>query len=253
MRLFSTRHGDGIPLVILHGLFGSSDNWQTLGKRFSQHFLVYAIDQRNHGMSPHSEIHSYEAMSGDLLEFFHDHNLAEAFIVGHSMGGKTAMRFALDHPAMVKKLVVVDIAPKAYPSQHDSILEALMGLDLTKYQSRNEIEQALTPKIPSITTRQFLLKNLQRTDLGFSWKINIESLNRSYDEMNREISGLSFPHSTLFLYSLSSGYVTQDDQPGIRSLFPAARLAGLNTGHWIHAEAPEEFFRLVLDFLTGNS
>ncbi|HLE31129.1 MAG TPA: alpha/beta fold hydrolase [Bacteroidota bacterium] len=253
MRLFFTRQGEGIPLIVLHGLFGSSDNWQTLGKRFAQHFLVYAIDQRNHGRSLHSDTHSYESMSGDLLEFFRDHNLAEAFIVGHSMGGKTAMRFALDHPAMVKKLVVVDIAPKAYPSQHDSILEALVGLDLTKYQSRNEIEQALAPKIPSTTTRQFLMKSLQRGDQGFSWRINLESINRSYDEMNREISGLSFPRPTLFLHSLSSGYVAQDDQPVIRSLFPAARFTGMNTGHWIHAEAPDEFFRTVLDFLTGNS
>lgn len=253
MKLFSQTYGDGFPFVILHGLFGSSDNWHTLAKRFGGHFRVHAIDQRNHGRSPHDEMHTYQAMSDDLLEFFHDHNLTEAFVLGHSMGGKTAMKFALDHPSMVRKLLVADIAPKSYPSRHDEILDAMTGLDLTLYQSRNEIELALTPKIPGIATRQFLMKNVRRTDHGFSWKINLDSLNRSYSEMNREISGPPYPHPALFMYSLSSGYVIHDDQPAIRSLFPGAQFVGMNTGHWIHAEAPDDFFRIALDFLTGNS
>jgi len=253
MKLFVQAQGEGFPLIILHGLFGSSDNWQTLAKKFGPHFRVYSIDQRNHGRSPHSEIHSYPAMSADLLDFVQENHISRAFLLGHSMGGKTAMQFAFDHPSMVARLVVVDIAPKEYPSRHDSILDALVGLDPTKYHSRAEIEQALASKIPGAATRQFLMKSLQRTDRGFTWKINLESINRSYSEMNREISGAPFPQPTLFIYSLSSGYVALEDQPGIRALFPAAQFAGTNVGHWIHAEAPDEFFRIVLDFLTSDS
>lgn len=253
MKLFVQTQGDGFPLVILHGLFGSSDNWQTLAKRFAVHFRVYAIDLRNHGRSPHIEIQSYAAMSGDLLEFFHDHGLSEAFVLGHSMGGKTAMQFALDHPTMVKKLVVIDIAPKEYPARHDHILEALLGLDLAKYKSRIEIERTLAPQIPNSATRQFLMKNLQRTDEGFAWKINLKSISSSYDEMNRAISGFPFSHPALFVHSLTTDYVRQEDEPAIRALFPGAHLIGLNVGHWIHAEAPDDFFRIVLDFLRQDS
>jgi pimeloyl-ACP methyl ester carboxylesterase len=253
MKLFAQKHGEGFPLVILHGLFGSSDNWQTLAKRFSAHFRVYAIDQRNHGRSPHSEIHSYAAMSVDLLEFFRDHGLSEAFVVGHSMGGKTAMQFALDHPTMVRKLVVVDIAPKEYSARHDHILEALTGLDLSQYHSRAEIENSLAPKIASSATRQFLMKNLHRTDQGFVWKINLEAINSSYEEMNRAIFGPPFSNPALFIHSLTSGYLDQDDLPAIRALFPAAQPVGLSAGHWIHAEAPDDFHRIVLDFLQHDS
>lgn len=253
MKLFAQTQGEGPPLVILHGLFGSSDNWQTLAKRFARYFRVSTVDQRNHGRSPHSEIHSYPAMSKDLLEFFQDNRISRAFVLGHSMGGKTAMQFTFDHPAMVEKLVVVDIGPKGYAAKHDDILDAMIGLDLTKHDSRAVIEQSLAAKIPSAVTRQFLMKNIRRTDAGFAWKINLESINRSYGEMNREISGPPFPNPSLFLHSLSSGYVAREDEPGIRKLFPRAQFAGVNVGHWIHAEAPDEFFRIVLDFLTGKS
>lgn len=253
MKLFVQTHGDGFPLVILHGLFGSSDNWQTLAKRFAGHFRVYAIDQRNHGRSPHSEIQSYAVMSGDLLEFFRDHGLSEAFVVGHSMGGKTAMQFALDHPTMVRKLVVVDIAPKEYSARHDHILEALTGLDLSQYHSRSEIENSLAPKIASSATRQFLMKNLHRTDQGFAWKINLEAIYSSYDEMNRAIAGSPFSNPVLFIHSLTSGYLDQKDLPAIRALFPSGRFVGLNVGHWIHAESPDDFHRIVLDFLQHDS
>jgi pimeloyl-ACP methyl ester carboxylesterase len=192
-------------------------------------------------------------MSEDLFEFFQENRISRAFIVGHSMGGKTAMRFAFDHPSLAAKLVVVDITPKEYPAKHDYILDALVGLDLAKHHSRAEIEQSLAAKIANTATRQFLMKNIQRTDHGFTWKINLASINRSYYEMNREISGSPFPNPALFLHSLSSGYVVQDDESKIRMLFPAARFVGLDVGHWIHAEAPDEFFRIVLDFLAGDS
>ena len=249
MTLHTQEYGKGFPLIILHGLFGSSDNWHTLARRFGEYFRVYTVDLRNHGRSPHDPTHTYEAMSEDLFEFLKVHSIEMAFIVGHSMGGKTAMQFAFDHPALVPKLVVVDIGPKQYPPQHDSIFKALFSVDLKNTGSRGDVEAALARTIKSPVTRQFLMKNLKRTDHGFAWKLNLDAIHRSYDRMNMEITGKPFRNPALFLRSLTSGYVLEEDKPSIRALFPAARFADLNVGHWIHAEAPDKFFQVVLDFL----
>lgn len=253
MKLYSQQHGAGSPLVILHGLFGSSDNWHTLARRFAGHFHVYAVDLRNHGRSPHSAVHTYEAMADDLLEFLRSENIASASFIGHSMGGKAAMQFALTRPERVSRLIVVDIGPGEYSSRHDYILDALVSVDLKAHASRRSIDDFLARGISSPVVRQFLLKNLSRTDNGFTWKLNLGAIHTNYDAMNRAISGPPFPNAALFIRSLQSGYVSEEDRTRIFELFPGAVFADLNVGHWIHAEAPDQLYRIAVDFLRQGS
>ncbi|HEY5615517.1 MAG TPA: alpha/beta fold hydrolase [Bacteroidota bacterium] len=252
MNLFSHSHGtSGTPLIILHGLLGSSDNWHTVGKMLGEHFRVFALDARNHSRSPHSDVMSYADMANDVREFMQQMNLQSTHIIGHSMGGKTAMLFALTHPELVGKLVVVDIAPRAYDRKHDYIFDAVTALDVKQFSSRNAINEALSVNIPSETTRQFVMKNLARDDAGgFRWKMNLDAILRHYDDINGALDASQhFDKPTLFLKSNKAGYVTQDDESAIKRMFPKAHIVGLDVGHWIHAEAPEEFAKIVLDFL----
>ena len=254
MTLHFQEYGSGHPLIILHGLFGSLDNWHTMSKIFGESFRVFAVDQRNHGRSPHSDVFTYEALAGDLTEFMDEHKLESAHVLGHSLGGKTAMVFALTFPDRVSKLVVVDLAPRAYPPVHDEIFAAMLPLDLRKYSSRQQVDDAVATKIPETATRQFLMKNLGRDESGgFRWKVNLESIKRNYDEIARAIeTDRTFAKPTLFVRGVRSGYVRDSDAPEIRKLFPQAEIADLDTGHWVHAEAPQEFSRLVLKFLRKN-
>jgi esterase len=174
MKLFSRKSGHGHPLIILHGLFGSSDNWFTLARTFSKHHTVYLVDQRNHGMSPHTTEMNYAALAEDVHHFIREHEIDQPDIIGHSMGGKAAMNFAVKYPRMLRKLVVVDIVPKAYPVHHDHILDGLHALPLESLQSRAEADRLLTHYVPEPAVRQFLLKNLGRGEDGrFVWKINL--------------------------------------------------------------------------------
>lgn len=252
MRLFSHSYGKrGHPLIILHGLLGSSDNWHTLGKAFGKYFRVFALDARNHGRSPHSDTFNYRAMAGDVLEFLQHQNIPSAYLLGHSMGGKTAMQFALTYPTLVHKLIVVDIAPRAYDRQHDYIFEAINSIDLPSYTSRKEINKALSNRISSEATRQFVTKNLARNNFGaFRWKMNLDIIRRHYNEMNIALNASQrFDKPTLFVRSNKAGYITKDDEQQIYSMFPYSQIVGLDVGHWIHAEAPEEFAKIVLEFL----
>ena len=252
MNLFFHSYGtSGTPLIILHGLLGSSDNWHTLGKMFGARFHVFTLDARNHGRSPHTDEMSYPAMADDVREFMQQHGLQTAHLLGHSMGGKTAMQLALTHSDLVDKLVVVDIAPRAYDRQHDYIFDAITSLNLSGMSSRQEISAAFSDTIPSETTRQFVMKNLARDDSGaFSWKLNLDTILRHYAEINSALdSAKRFEKPTLFVKSNKAGYITQEDEPSIKQMFPQAQIVGLDVGHWIHAEAPEEFARIVLDFL----
>lgn len=255
MKLFSQEFGQGFPLVILHGLLGSLDNWHSLGRRFAEHFRVFTPDQRNHGRSPHSHEFNYRVMAQDLLEFLKSVRVSETFLIGHSMGGKTAMTFALTNPSMVRKLVVVDISPRAYPARHDEILEALSDLDLKQFKTRKQVDEALSQRISSSAVRQFLMKNLKRDDSNaFDWKMNLEVIRRHHDEMNSAItSDRPFHGKTLFVRSSRSDYVRDNDLPLIRSLFPDVKVADVDVGHWIHAEAPDRFYKIVLDFLFEPS
>ena len=176
MELNYKQFGQGEPIIILHGLFGTLDNWQTIAKQLAEHYMVYIIDQRNHGKSPHSDDFSYEIMAEDLKEFMFRHHIYEATIIGHSMGGKVAMRFALDYPDMVSKLVVVDITPKRYKGEHETIFEAMFDLDLKNLIHRKEIDEQLKSRIPNDGVRLFLMKNLAREKTGgYRWKMNFQS------------------------------------------------------------------------------
>ena len=252
MNLHYQEYGNGSPLVILHGLLGSLDNWHTLSKRFGAAFHVYAPDMRNHGRSPHSDVFSIDAMANDVIEFIDQRNIRAAHLLGHSMGGKVAMKLALSQPDRVEKLIVVDIAPRAYPRLHDELLDALMAVDLKNVHSRQDVDNELAGKIQDARVRQFLMKNLARQESGlFVWKANLKILSRNYQTIADEIrSQKPFSHPTLFVKGEQSGYILESDIPHISALFPRARVATLNAGHWIHAEAPDQFSDLVLRFLA---
>jgi pimeloyl-ACP methyl ester carboxylesterase len=256
MKLNYQRYGQGTPLIILHGLFGSLTNWNTLSKRLSEQYQVFAVDQRNHGSSPHSEQMSYEAMAEDLHEFICDQSLTSAYLLGHSMGGKTAMQFALTYPNLVEKLIVVDIAPKDYPPHHDTIFETLCGLQLSAYNSRAELDRALAHTLPNLAIRQFLLTNVTRDEAGrFTWKINLDAIYQQYDAITKGLDPHGrFDKPTLFIRGATSDYIDDADTPMITTLFPQARIVTIdNADHWIHVEAPDAFFKTVIEFLTPSA
>jgi pimeloyl-ACP methyl ester carboxylesterase len=192
-------------------------------------------------------------MREDLRAFYAERGLSRASLLGHSMGGKTAMEFALAYPDMVENLVIVDIAPRAYPPQHDDVLKALGAVDLARCRSRREVEEALGEYIQSIPVRMFLMKNLKRAEDGrFSWKMNLAVIQANYDEVNRAVTGSRvFPHPALFIRAQSAQYISDEDAEGIRALFPKARIATIDAGHWVHAESPQPFFRMVRQFLDA--
>ncbi len=251
MKLFFQEYGTGQPLIILHGLLGSLDNWHTLSKTFATAFRVLAVDLRNHGRSPHSNKFTYSAMAEDVLELMDAQHIGSAHLLGHSMGGKVAMQLAVSYPERVDKLIVVDIAPRAYPRIHGEILEALISLNLTGLQSRQQVEDELARNIPDLALQQFLMKNLTRDPSGaFSWKANLDVISRNYEEIAREISATrSFSKPTLFVKGDRSDYVLASDISFIHRLFPSAAVSSIDAGHWIHAESPNCFADVVLNFL----
>jgi esterase len=250
MKLFFRESGQGRPLIILHGLFGSSDNWFSHAKTFAPFFKVYLVDQRNHGQSPHSDEFNYKALTLDLEQFITEHRIEKPIILGHSMGGKTAMNFAVKNPGKLDKLIVVDIVPKYYPVHHDQILEGLESIDLKTIQSRNEADQALSTYVPEPDVRQFLLKNLSRNENGFEWKINIAGIDKNIEQIG---AGLEYPGSydgpSLFIKGAKSNYYKPGDEEAIKKIFTQAKIETIDTGHWVQAENPQEFSRMVLTFL----
>jgi pimeloyl-ACP methyl ester carboxylesterase len=252
MQLHFKQLGRGEPLVLLHGLFGQADNWFGVAPKLADQFHVFVPDLRNHGHSPHHPEMDYPLMAADVEKFFAAQKIENARVIGHSMGGKVAMQFALDFPARVKKLVVVDMAPRAYRRIHDPIFAALLALDLPPFQTRQEIEDALAPAIPSLNLRRFLLKNLGRDEHGkFYWKMNVRGVAANYARLGEVLKdGGTYAGPTLFIRGGKSDYIKADDEPQIRRLFPAAQIQTIPAaGHWVHADAPEEFLRLALDFL----
>ncbi len=267
MQLAYKKFGSGLPLIILHGLYGSGDNWYSIGKKLSESFEVYPVDQRNHGKFPHSSEHTYQSMQQDLLEFFLFHKLEKAIIMGHSMGGKTAMLFSLSHPEKIEKLIIVDIAPKAYKSlqeyqflaiQHLNIMQAFKSIDLATIQSRYEIEKEFSKFVPDIETCRFLLKNLKREkNNSFRWIINLEALNNflpqmldgiDIDKIRYDKSLITFP--TLFIKGENSNYILEEDMTNIKDLFPNAEFVTIfNSGHMVHTEQPRQFVNSLRYFL----
>lgn len=255
MELNYKKYGEsGQDLIILHGLFGMLDNWHTLGVRFGKSFQTWTIDQRNHGKSPHTNDIDYYLLAKDLLEFCNQHQINEPVVLGHSMGGKAAMQFALNYPDRISKLIVVDIAPKSYPEDgHDVIIEALSSLDLTQIKSRKDADDVLSLKIPEEGVRQFLLKNLTREGDNYILKMNFDSLSKNYDKLSAyiDIKG-KFDKDTLFIRGEKSKYILESDEPNILNIFPKAEFVTIpNAGHWVHAEAPDAFYEAVMKFLEN--
>lgn len=250
MKLQYKKMGSGQPLIILHGLFGSSDNWQTHGKKLSEYFEVYLVDQRNHGKSDWSDAFSYELMAADLFEFVQEHNLEDFILMGHSMGGKTAMYFAQEHEDFLEKLIVVDMGVKSYPVHHDRILEGLKSLDLSIIDSRGDAQKALAEYIDDASIRQFLLKNLYwKTKGQLAWRINIPVLDEKIDEIVKELPHKEVLTDTLFMRGGKSNYILEEDTEQIKSYFPVSEIYSIESaGHWIHAEAPTEFIEKVLGY-----
>lgn len=247
--------GQGDAIVILHGLFGTLDNWQTLAKKLAEDYYVFLVDQRNHGRSPHVEGMSYPLMANDLKEFLEQNWIHQTHIIGHSMGGKTAMQFALNYPDIVDKLVVVDIAPKAYLGGHELILNALRNFPVNSVGSRKEAEQVLLEGgIQELGIRQFLLKNLTRSKTGgYEWKMNFPEIDKHYHNIltNIEIENKSpFDGETLFVRGANSDYIQEEDTDSIKALFPQSKLETVaQAGHWVHAEHPQALLELLRKFL----
>ncbi|MCB0477151.1 MAG: alpha/beta fold hydrolase [Crocinitomicaceae bacterium] len=249
--LFFRKLGEGKPMVILHGLFGSSDNWQTVAKKIANHYEVYLVDQRNHGKSFKSDEFSYELMIEDLRNLIVSEGLQDLVLLGHSMGGKTAMGYVQKYPEGVEKLIVADIAPVKYPVHHDVILTALNEAYNANLDSRQEAEDIIKKYIEHPAIQQFLLKNLYWEEKGkLGWKINIPVLTReivAISEWGDQIHGIDTP--TLFIRGGKSDYITEQTYPIIEEKFSDVHIETLeNSGHWVHAEQPEEFYNMVMQF-----
>ena len=260
MKLFYRKFGQGQPLIILHGLFGQSDNWNTLAKQFSEQNLeVYTVDARNHGLSPHSDVWNYKVMSEDILELIEDNNLKNVILLGHSMGGKIAMLFAMDHPQYLDKLIVADIAPKYYKMHHQGVLEALHAVDFNVVKTRREVEAILSKYISDFGTKQFLLKNIfWIDDTEMAWRFNLEVITQQIENVGQNVDhiGDATPKDivcevpTLFIRGENSHYILDEDIDLIQELFPNSILETIaGAGHWLHAEKPKEFFDCVIRFV----
>jgi pimeloyl-ACP methyl ester carboxylesterase len=264
MELFYRKEGSGSPLVIVHGLYGSSDNWINIGKRLAEKHTVYMIDQRNHGRSPFSNSHTYNDLKNDLNDFFVQQNIEKAIVLGHSMGGKVAMWFAADYPEKIEKLVIADIAPKDYlqlkeDSQfylHQNILLAMQEIDFTQIKSRKDVDDFMAQKIDDSRIRQFLLKNVAKdhqTKL-YKWRVNAEVLynyleeivagvNQNWLDDRMPISG----YPVIFIRGMKSKYILPKDEILIKKIYPDSKIVDIpEAGHWLHAEQPKKFMKAVM-------
>lgn len=256
MKLFFRKSGTGKPLIILHGLFGISDNWAALAKKWSEHFTVYAVDLRNHGQSPHSEEFNYQVMSEDIIELIGNEKLHEVSLLGHSMGGKVGMRLAIDYPMALAKLIVADIAPRMYPPHNTAVVAALKKVDVNTLASRKDAEVILRHELKEEGTIQFLLKNLYWKELEggekkLAWRFNLDVLDRKLDEVYAAtLPDNTCETETLFIRGEKSHYIGADDEQQIASLFPNSHMESIaNAGHWVHADQPIPVFEAVLRFL----
>jgi pimeloyl-ACP methyl ester carboxylesterase len=252
MKLHFKESGRGRPLILLHGLLGSLDNWHAIEQPLAEHFHVLALDQRNHGQSPHSPAMDYPLMAEDLNEFLAGRGIERASFIGHSMGGKVAMQFAFQSPGKVERLLLEDITPRAYPPDLQHIFMALLALDLTKFKTRQEIEKALAPGIPNLLLRRFLLKNLdQNPDGTFFWRINLRGLSENYPNLVGPVAGsVPFQKPVLLIRGGMSHYVNPEDERLMRTFFPQVEIKTIaEAEHWVHGDTPEEFLAMALDFL----
>mgnify|MGYP005993606459 CR=1 FL=1 len=248
MQLHYQSIGDGQPLILLHGLFGSSDNWGTIAKHFSQTHQVIYVDLRNHGKSPHHHSQSYAEMASDLLELCDALHLDTIHLLGHSLGGKVAMQFATQYPDRTNKLIVVDMAMRSYTDEHTHLMDAMMSVDFDSMQTRSDVDKALSHPISNMMIRQFLLMNLVKTDNGLRWRINLPALKANYLNMIQSVQA-QYHQPSLFIYGERSDYISNSDISHIETHFTQAKFTSLPTGHWVHAEAPAAFIKAVSAFL----
>lgn len=244
-------HNDS-PVIVLHGFLASSRNWRSIAKVLAEHHLVYVLDQRNHGASPHAKEMDYPSMAEDVIRFMDIAGLAKAHIVGHSMGGKVAMWLALHYPERIDKLVIVDIAPVAYHHSFTPVIQALQQLPLEQLSNRKQAEEHLSEAIPDLGFRQFLLQNLLLRDGNYHWRINLDIVQNTahhiVDFPQPEADRFEFP--VLFIAGEYSSYV---DQEAVLEWFPRAKISVIEkTGHWLYVEAPNTFCRLVKQWLNDN-
>lgn len=255
MKLFFRKSGSGQPLIILHGLFGISDNWATLAKKWSEHFTVYAVDLRNHGQSPHSDQWKYWIMAEDVLELIESEKLGDVILLGHSMGGKVAMRLALDSPEVISKLIVLDIAPRKYPVHNQDVVAALLKVQPEKLATRKEAEEILASQLKDQGTIQFLLKNLYWDETGdtkkLKWRFNLPVIAKNLAVVS-DATDTPAPCDvdTLFIRGEKSNYIQASDEQQIKSVFPNSELQTIeDAGHWVHADNPEEMYHAVMKFV----
>lgn len=254
MNLYYKTLGAGDPLFILHGLFGSSDNWITLGNKFSEEYQVVLVDMRNHGQSPHSDIWDYPSMANDIYLLSNNLGYDKINLLGHSMGGKVGMTIAGKYPQFLKKLIVADIAPKYYPVRHRQIIDGLLSINLKQIENRTQADKQLETHISEAGIRMFLLKNLEKdSEGGFRWKLNLDIIRNHLENVGQATiptSKISTP--TLFIRGINSDYVTDEDIMEIRKYYSNSEVESIgNAGHWLHAEQPEAFMNTVLKFLKS--
>lgn len=262
MKLYVRRIGQGKPLIILHGLYGSGDNWLTIARKLSDQYEVFLLDQRNHGHSSHADVHNYQALADDLLETMNELQLNQAAFLGHSMGGKAAMWFAAGHPSYIRQLIIADIGPRSYVNTesddhhaifHRSILEAMLHVDFSKVRGLGDIDMQMEGKIPDKRLRQFLMKNIEKDEIsGFKWRLNLPVLLKNLDNLSAGMENFvakgqvikQFP--VLFIRGENSDFILQPDRAMIGQLFPEATIVTIQqAGHWLHAEQPDAFLSIV--------
>lgn len=265
MKLFYRLLGEGTPVVILHGLFGSSDNWIPIGRKISEKYRVIVVDLRNHGLSPHSDVHTYQSMVSDVFELLTTLNIDCVHIMGHSMGGKVAMKFAAEYPERVISLTIADILPKNYLENqvstfesdfHNVIFETIKRIDLQSFKTRKEFENQVGKIISDKQIANSILKNLKLSGKSVEWKINVPILKVQLNHLLSEINFDDLPQinkPTLFIRGSKSNYITDFEFNKTKNVFPEAKLTTIEGAtHWLHIEKNEEFSMLFLNFLDAN-
>lgn len=243
------------PLLVFHGLFGMLDNWGSFGKELGEVLPVHLIDLRNHGRSFHSDSMTHDDLANDIAHYMEHYGIQKAYVLGHSLGGKAVMQFAINYPEKVEKLIVVDISPKAYPPHHQGVIKALESVDFNTVGSRSDVEAVLTQYIPEKSTIQFLAKNLYWDDhKKLNWRFNLKTLSEKYNEfVSNAIKFGVFDGPTLFISGEKSNYILPQDEFAIKQQFPHAKIVTVkNAAHWVQADNPAEFSHVVKQFLNLN-